>query len=116
MDDVLLFTHGLMKLALVLSVMVLVATAPSQASTRGHALQTSLVLVAACDDDDDDKPSWSRRMRHEDDDRWLDFDDAPSINLDGTPMVGDLDLNGHAYGDSGSAFDSWDGGACGMWD
>jgi hypothetical protein len=30
------------------------------------------------------------------------------MNLDGTPMAGDLDIGGNFYGDCGSAYDSWD--------
>lgn len=115
MDDALLFIHWLMKLALVLGVMVLVATAPSQASTRGRGLQIGLVPAATCGHDDE--PSWSRRMLHADDDRWRESDDTPSMNLDGTPMAGDLDLNGNVYGDCGGAFDGWDSSTSGgMWD
>lgn len=51
-----------------------------------------------------------------DDDHWLESDDQPSVNLDGTPMCGDLDLNGNVYGDCGSAFDAWDGGTSSTWD
>jgi hypothetical protein len=51
-----------------------------------------------------------------DDDRWLESDDTPSMNLDGTPMAGDLDLNGNVYGDCGGAFDGWDSGTSGLWD
>lgn len=115
MNDALLFIHGIMKLTLVLGVMVLVATAPSQASTREQGLQTGLVPAATSDHDDE--PSWGRRMlRAGDDDRWLESDDTPSMNLDGTPMAGDLDLNGNVYGDCGGAFDGWDSGTSGLWD
>ena len=55
-------------------------------------------------------------MLHADDDRWLESDDTPSMNLDGTPMAGDLDLNGNVYGDCGGAFDGWDSSTSGMWD
>ena len=26
------------------------------------------------------------------------FDSGPAVNIDGTPMMGDVDINGHAYG------------------
>jgi hypothetical protein len=115
MDDVLLLLHGLMKLTLVAGVMVLVATAPSLADTPGRALEVGEAQTTS--HHQDDKHSWGHRMLHADDDRWLDFDDtSPSMNLDGTPMCGDLDLNGNFYGESGSAFDSWDGSTSSMWD
>lgn len=113
MDDVLFLLHGLMKVMLIAGVMVLVATTPSRAGTPSHEMQTGLAQTS--DHDQDDKPSWGRRMLHvDDDDRWLQSDDH--MNLDGTPMCGDLDLNGNFYGDSGSAFDSWDGSTASMWD
>ena len=111
MDDVLLLLDGLMKIALVASVMILVATAPSRAGAASHGRQADAAP------DQDDEPTWSRRMLHaHDDDHWLEFDDQPSVNLDGTPMCGDLDLNGNVYGDCGSAFDAWDGGTSSTWD
>jgi hypothetical protein len=106
MTDLLLLIDDLTKFALVVGVMVLVATAPSQASATAHGLHTG--AAQATMHDEDDEPSWGRRMLHTDDDeRWLHSDDH--VNLDGTPMCGDLDLNGNFYGDIGSAFDSWDG-------
>ena len=115
MDDALLFIHGIMKLTLVLGVMVLVATAPSQASTRGHGLQTGLVPAATCDHDDE--PSWGRWMLLADDDLWSDSEDTTSsFNVDGTPMAGDIDLNGNLYGCCSSGLDSWDGSTSSMWD
>lgn len=102
MDDALLFIHGLMKLALVVGIMVLVATAPSRASATDQERRTGWVQAAVCDQDDE--PSRSRRMLDVDDDRWLEADDAsPSMNLDGTPMAGDLDTNGNFYGDCGTS-------------
>lgn len=107
MDDVLLLIHGLMKIALVAGVMVLVATAPARASVTGHQLQTSWTQAVECDQDHG--LGRSRQMLVADDDRWLEVDDAsPWTNLDGTPMVGDLDINGNFYGDCGSAGGSWD--------
>ncbi|MCO4095350.1 MAG: hypothetical protein HEQ37_19200 [Acidovorax sp.] len=105
MDDALLFIHGLMKLALVIGIMVLVATAPSHAYATGHGQQA--VAAHANEYDQDEEPSWGRRMLH-DDDRWLDADDAsPCMNIDGTPMAGDLDIHGNFYGDC-SASSMWD--------
>lgn len=107
MDDVLLCIYSLMKIALVAGVMVLVATAPSRASATGQERQTGWVQAAVCDQEDDE-PSRSRRMLDVDDDRWLEADDAsPSMNLDGTPMCGDLDTNGNFYGDC-STSSMWD--------
>lgn len=106
MDDALLFIHGLMKLALVIGIMVLVATFPSQANASGHVQQATAAPVS--EHDQDERPSWGRRMLH-DDDRWLEDDDAsPTMNLDGAPMAGDLDIHGNFFGDCGSACDSWD--------
>ncbi len=106
MDDVLLFIHGLMKIALVAGVMVLVATAPSRASATAQEREPGWVQAAMCDQDDE--PSRSRRMLDVDDDRWLEGDDAsPSMNLDGTPMAGDLDICGNFYGDC-STSSMWD--------
>ena len=115
MEDVLLLLDGLMKIALVASVMIVVATAPSRAGAASHGRQAD--AAPATTPDQDDEPTWSRRMLHaHDDDHWLESDDQPSVNLDGTPMCGDLDLNGNVYGDCGSAFDAWDGGTSSTWD
>ena len=115
MNDVLLLLHGLMKLALIDGVVVLVATAPSLADTPGRELDAGLAQTTT--HDQDGKPSWGRRMLLADDDRWLESDDnSPSMNLDGTPMCGDLDIDGNCYGDCGSAFESWGGSTSSMWD
>lgn len=115
MSDALLFLDGILKLALVVGVMVLVATAPSLSHPAGHGQQA--VAAQATEHDQDDKRSWGHRMLLADDDRWPEPDDtSPSMNLDGTPMCGDIDLDGNFYGDSGSAFDSWDGSTSSMWD
>lgn len=107
MTDVLLFLDGVMKIALVVGVMILVATAPSQAHATSHGQRAA--AAHATQDDEEDKPSRSRRMLDADDDRWLEDDDAsPSMNLDGAPMAGDLDIHGNFLGDCGSACDSWD--------
>jgi hypothetical protein len=106
MNDILLLLHGLMKVLLVAGVMVLVVTAPSRADApvRGQLA----VATQATDNDQNDDASWGRRMLHTDDDRWLEADDAsPSMNLDGTPMAGDLDTNGNFYGDC-STSSMWD--------
>ena len=116
MDDVLLLLHGLMKIALVASVMVLVATAPARAGATNHGRQAG--ATPATEPDQDDEPTRSRKMLlAHDDDHWLESDDQPSVNLDGTPMCGDVDLHGNVYGDCGSAFDSWDSTTTSsMWD
>lgn len=106
MSDLLLLIHGLMKIALVMGLMVLVATAPSQAHATSQGQQT--VAPHAIEHEEDDEPSWGRRVIH-DDDRWLEADEgSPCMNLDGTPMAGDLDIDGNFYGDCGSAHHSWD--------
>ncbi len=115
MNDVLLFLDGIMKIALVVAVMILVATAPSRTDATAHGLLA--VAAQAADHAQDDEPGWSRRMLHaQDDDDWLESDDQPSANLDGTPMLGDLDMNGNVFGDCGGALDAWDGGMNSMWD
>ncbi len=96
-----------MKVMLVAGLIMLVATSPSRAFTPSHAVQAGLEAVAG--HDQDDEPSWGRRMLHTSiEDHWPASDDQPSMNLDGTPMAGDLDLNGNFFGDIGSAFDGWD--------
>lgn len=30
-----------------------------------------------------------------------------SVNIDGTPMLGDTDIHGNAFGVTGSTFDEW---------
>jgi hypothetical protein len=115
MDDVLLLLHDLMKLALIAGVIVLVATTPSRAGTEGHGLLTSAAQTTT--HDQDDKPSWGRRMLLADDDLWSDSEDTTSsFNVDGTPMAGDIDLNGNLYGCCSSGLDSWDGSTSSMWD
>jgi hypothetical protein len=98
MHDTLLLLHGVMKVMLVIGVMVLVATAPSRASASSHQIQTGPAHSVALHEDD--SPTWGRRMLHAtDDDRWLEPDDQPFTNLDGTPMAGDIDLDGNFFGD-----------------
>jgi hypothetical protein len=122
MDDLLVLVHGLMKLALVVGVMVLVATAPSAATTSGKGSGNSLVQstsahVSAQVVDDHDEPYGRTRSRLDDSGTWMDSDDSsPSMNLDGTPMNGDLDLNGHVFGDCGCDFDDSSSVAHSMWD
>lgn len=106
MSDLLLLIHGLMKIALVMGLMVLVATAPSPAHATNQGQQTGRPL--AIEHGEDEEPSWGRRVI-DNDDRWLEADDrSPCMNLDGTPMAGELDIGGNFFGDCGSAYDSWD--------
>lgn len=122
MDDLLVLVHGLMKLALVVGVMVLVATAPPGTAaaerrsglTSPHGVAVAAMAGAAAYDDE----AFGRgRLRLDDGGSWMDSDDSsPSMNLDGTPMNGDLDLNGHFYGDCGCDFDDWSSDAHTMWD
>ena len=106
MNDFLLLLHGLMKVLLVAGVMVLVATSPSRGHASFHGQQA--IAAQATEHDLDDEPSWSRRMLHANDDSWLEVDDeSPSMNLDGTPMAGDLDICGNFYGDC-STSSMWD--------
>lgn len=99
MDEVVLLLHGLMKLVLVAVIMVLVATAPSRASTPNRDLQVGPGSGA---DEDDTPESGRRRLSADEDSRWMDGDDhSPVMNLDGTPMSGDLDIAGNFFGDCG---------------
>ena len=122
MDDLLVLVHGLMKLALVVGVMVLVAAAPAATAAAErrpgpsltHGIAVAATAGAAAYDDD---ALGRERSRLDDGDDWMDSDDSsPSMNLDGTPMNGDLDLNGHFYGDCGCDFDTWSNDASSSWD
>lgn len=114
--------HGLMKLALVVGLMVLVATAPTTIAaaerrsglSSPHGVAVAATAGAAVYDDE----SLGRgRSRLDDGGNWMDSDDSsPSMNLDGTPMNGDLDLNGNFYGDCGCDFHDWSSDAHTMWD
>ena len=96
MDELLLFFDGLMKLALVAAIMVLVATAPSakpaplaQRLRSGHDESRRQSL-------DDD---FGRRQSDDDLDAcWRDSGFEPTVNIDGTPMCGDVDVRGNAFG------------------
>ena len=42
-------------------------------------------------------------------DQWMEPDRfEPMVNIDGTMMLGDFDVNGNMYGVTDSHFDSWD--------
>lgn len=153
MDDPLLLIHGLMKIALLIGIMVLVATAPSGALAAGHGLQGSLLagVVGTSAGQLDD--SGSRSYAFDDDpfagrsaleqtsliagtrDHEADYgrhdgeyeshgsslmETDPfdhSFNTDGTPMCGDFDIHGNAYGVTDCHFDdSWGGGMSSMFD
>lgn len=49
--------------------------------------------------------SWFRRRDRDDtdDDHWTES----SVNIDGTPMLGDTDIHGNPFGVTGSVFDDW---------
>lgn len=93
MIDALLLIHGLMKIALFIGVMVLVATAPSLADAAGHGPQTAMQFAEL---GSDDEPSWPRRMLNDHgNDQWMEPDRfEPMVNIDGTMMLGDFDVNG----------------------
>lgn len=111
MGDLLLLMHGLMKLALVIGLIVLVATAPSvEAATgdqsSGLRSERGVANGATQTEMDHDAPSRAR-TRLDGWTNWVDSEDSsPFFNLDGTPMNGDFDIHGHAYGDCGCDFDS----------
>lgn len=111
--DLLIFVHGAMKIALVVGLIVLVATAPSPAGAAAQdrhpygAVSSPDSVVVERDDSDEDQWPGHRRTR-EDEDDWLGSDDgSPAMNLDGTPMAGELDINGNFFGDCGSS-SLWD--------
>lgn len=55
--------------------------------------------------DEVDDEAWFRRRDRDDtdDDHWTES----SVNIDGTPMLGDTDIHGNPFGVTGSAFDEW---------
>lgn len=107
--DFLLFLHGAMKIALVVGLIVLVATAQSPAVAAAQdrhpygAVHNPDSVGVEHDDSDDDQWPGHRRTRDDEDD-WPGSDDvSPAMNLDGTPMAGELDINGNFFGDCGSS-------------
>lgn len=55
-------------------------------------------------DEADDEAWFCRRDRdNTDDDHWTES----SVNIDGTPMLGDTDIHGNPFGVTGSVFDDW---------
>ncbi len=55
--------------------------------------------------DEADDEAWFRRRDRDDtdDDHWTES----SVNIDGTPMLGDTDIHGNPFGVTGSVFDEW---------
>ena len=107
MEDLPLLVDGLMKVALLVGIMVLVATAPSAKSASPNGWPEPNPEVRRCQccndsdfnrgplDDDDDLETSSMRGSV-----------GPAVNVDGTPMSGDLDINGNPFGiTSGSSSD-----------
>jgi hypothetical protein len=121
MDDLFLLIHSLMKLGLVVSILVLIATAPSTAAATAYLSRASspdnvTTPSPAFDDDDDDRLDGAS---HEN----FDFESTssmtietihPMVNIDGTPMVGDsdIDINGNPFGVTNDwhSADSWNCG------
>ena len=98
MDELLLFLHGLMKLALVVGLMVLVATAPS-AKRAPHARRLSPGHNERRGQRFDDEDDFGRRRSSADlESSWAQSDFEPYVNVDGTPMCSDVDINGNAFG------------------
>lgn len=58
--------------------------------------QQAALAVREADDVSADDEGWVRRR--DDDDADSDFCSDPSFNIDGTPMLGDLDVNGNPFG------------------
>ena len=98
MDDLLLLFHGLMKLALVVGLMVLVATAPSsKPATLARRLSSGHNDGRGQRFNDED--DFGRHRSGADlETNWAQSDFEPYVNVDGTPMCGDVDINGNAFG------------------
>lgn len=114
MEDLPLLADGLMKVALLVGIMVLVATAPSARSASPNGWREANPDERRhhfCDDSDFD----CRRLDDDDDDlgtSWMRTSVGPAVNVDGTPMSGDLDINGNPFGiTNGSSSD--DSHTCG---
>ena len=98
MDELLLFLHGLMKLALVVGLMVLVAAAPS-AKPAPHARRLSSGHNERRGQRSGDEDDFGRRRSSADlESSWAQSDFEPYVNVDGTPMCSDVDINGNAFG------------------
>jgi len=123
MDDLLPLIHRLMKVAPLIGVMTLVATAPSpavaashqeQSSIRAGAVDPELMKAVACNADE--RRSSGRRTLYADDDNWIESDgSSPCMNLDGTPMNGDLGQHGNSVGDCGGSL-GWGGCSSFTWE
>jgi hypothetical protein len=114
MSELLLLLDGLMKAALVVCLMVLVATAPSNASARSTAQRYA-------EEGGLRQPDTEATSSEEEPDRWragYAYESLASheeerdpfehtTNIDGTPMCGDVDINGNVYGITESLFDAW---------
>ena len=98
MDDLLLLFRGLMKLELVVGLMVLVATAPSsKPATVARRLSSGHNDGRGQRSNDED--DFGRRRSGADlETSWAQSDFEPYVNVDGTPMCGDVDINGNAFG------------------
>lgn len=121
MNDVLLLIHGLMKICLVISVLVLVVTWPGRSSAAGAVIHQGGLLFAGLvgattgsmtlpvTDESGAAPPLQEPMSATQED-YCDSDSEvkPLFNIDGTPMFGDFDANGNPYGLTGSPFDRSD--------
>ena len=97
MIDLLPVIDSLMKLALVIGAMVWIATAPS--GTSATAVQAG---AWSANETDEWSPAFS-------DDDSSDHDFEHTVNIDGTPMLGDTDIYGNAFG----VTDDWHTNSCG---
>ena len=100
MGDLLPLIDSLMKLALVVGVMVWIATAPAGAATA---------VVNALAGSPQEVNTWSSAFSDDDDSSDHFFEHA--VNIDGTPMCGDTDIHGNVFG----VTDDWltDSSGCG---
>ena len=86
MSDLLPIFDSLIKLGLVVWAMEWIATAPAWATT------TAAQAVAGSSDE---ATWWSPAIG---DDDSSDHDFEHTVNIDGTPMCGDIDIHGNAFG------------------
>ena len=96
MSDLFSLINSLLNLALVGGAMWLIATAPA-----GFAATVFQALAGSADD----VTRWSPSFTNDDDSS----DYEHTVNIDGTPMCGDVDINGNVFG----VTDDWLTDSCG---
>lgn len=99
MGDLFSLIDSLLNIALVVGVMLLVATEPAGAVTA---------VLQALAASSDDVTGWSPAFSNNDDSSDHDFSEH-AVNIDGTPMCGDIDIHGNVFGIT----DDWLTDSCG---